>query len=209
VAADRELLFSERARIPRVAMSRPVVMNPGIVKNPENLAPYVYLYRMDFTRPGYLQILSVLLVVLVTAAAAYAVFMRPLDQLVINAGALVLGVWGIRAILLGTSVPGITLVDLALSFVILFLLIAMSLRALHHMQEPTGWYFHQLLFWRHSATEPEPEAGDAAAVAGTGIPKLDRPPDYSGPGSQPPLPPAGTSDGPGAEAKVSGGSSAS
>jgi hypothetical protein len=209
VEADRELLFSARARIPRVAVSRPVVMNPDIVKNPENLAPYVYLYRMDFTRPGYLQILSVLLVVLVTAAAAYAVFMRPLDQLVINAGALVLGVWGIRAILLGTSVPGITLVDVALSFVILFLLIAMSLRALHYMQEPTGWYFNRLLFWRHSAAEQEPEAEDAAAVAGTGIPKLDRPADYRGPGSQPPLPPAGTSGGPGAEAKVSGGSSAS
>ncbi len=177
--ADSQLLFSVRARIPRIAMAKPVVIEPAVVKNPDNLAPYVYLYRMDFTRPGYLQILAVLLVVLVTAAAAYAVFMRPLDQLVINAGALVLGVWGIRAILLGTAVPGITMVDLALSFVILFLLIGMSLRALYHMQEPTGWHFQRALFWRPNRTPPVQETGSPPQEG----PKPDRPPDYAGPGT--------------------------
>src|SRR5207253_11279785 len=75
------------------------------------------------------------LVLLVSAAAAYAVFMRPLDQLVLNSGALILGVWGVRSILLGSSVPGITAVDLALSVVILFLLVAITWRSEEHTSE--------------------------------------------------------------------------
>jgi ABC-type multidrug transport system fused ATPase/permease subunit len=79
--------------------------------------------------------LTVFLVVLVSAAAAYAVFLRPLNELVLNAGALVLGVWGIRAILLGANVPGFTVVDLSLMVVILFLLLAITWRALYFFHE--------------------------------------------------------------------------
>jgi hypothetical protein len=100
-----------------------------------NSSPYQYLYVEDLTfeRPLYLRVLTILLVLLVSAVAAYAVFMRPFDQLILNAGALVLGVWGIRAILLGTAVPGITAVDLALSMVILFMLVAITVRALQYL----------------------------------------------------------------------------
>jgi hypothetical protein len=56
--------------------------------------------------------------------------MRPLHELVINAGALVLGVWGIRQILTNANYPGLTAVDLSLSIVILFLLSAITVRAL-------------------------------------------------------------------------------
>jgi hypothetical protein len=55
--------------------------------------------------------------------------MRPLHDLVISSGALVLGVWGIRALLTpGTAYR--TIVDLALSAIILFLLGAITVRAL-------------------------------------------------------------------------------
>ena len=57
---------------------------------------------------------------------------------VINSGALVLGVWGIRSILLGSNVPGLTSVDLALSVVILFLLAAITARALMYLQGRRG-----------------------------------------------------------------------
>ena len=50
-----------------------------------------------------------------------------------GAGALILGVWGIRAILVGTGVPGITAVDLCLILVILFLLVAMTVRTLRYL----------------------------------------------------------------------------
>ena len=81
-------------------------------------------------RPHYLRLLSVILVLLIAAAAAYAVFMRPLQDLVVNSGALVLGVWGIRAILTPGNLYFLTTIDLALSIVIIFLLGAITVRAL-------------------------------------------------------------------------------
>ena len=52
-----------------------------------------------FERPRYLRVLAVLLVLLIGAAAAYSVLLRPPEDLIVNSGALVLGVWGVRAIL--------------------------------------------------------------------------------------------------------------
>jgi hypothetical protein len=82
--------------------------------------------------------LTVLLVLMITMAAAYAVFMRPLSDLVINAGALVLGVWGIRAILQPGSPSFTTVVDISLGLVILFLLGAVSVRALAYLWVRNG-----------------------------------------------------------------------
>jgi hypothetical protein len=87
-------------------------------------------------------VLAVLLVLLVAAAAAYAVFMRPLQDLVLSSGALVLGVWGVRAILTpGTAYR--TVVDLALSAVILFLLGAITVRALQHCYAQSEFHFRR------------------------------------------------------------------
>jgi hypothetical protein len=79
--------------------------------------------------------LTVLLVLLVSAAAAYAVFLRPLNELIIGSGALVLGVWGVRGVLLGSSLPGITAVDLALIIVMLFLLATITVRTAWLLEE--------------------------------------------------------------------------
>ena len=79
--------------------------------------------------------LAVLLVLLVASAAAYAVFLRPLQDLIVNSGALVLGVWGIRAILTPSNISFMTAIDLALSVVIIFLLGAISVRALMFMHD--------------------------------------------------------------------------
>jgi hypothetical protein len=54
--------------------------------------------------------------------------LRPLSELIITAGALVLGVWDIRALLLGTEFTFMTGGDLALMGVILFLLTVLTLR---------------------------------------------------------------------------------
>ena len=67
---------------------------------------------------------------LISAGAGYAVFLRPLHDLAIGAGSLVLGVWGIRTVLLPNNISYTTAVDLALSVVLLFLLGGTSARAL-------------------------------------------------------------------------------
>ena len=88
-----------------------------------------------------------LLVLLVTAAAAYAVFLRPFQDLVINAGGLILGIWGIRSILTPSSVQYVTAVDLSLAVVILFLLGAITLRAMVFLYQRSGlqvpWLFRK------------------------------------------------------------------
>lgn len=82
--------------------------------------------------------LGVLLVLLIAAAAAYTVFLRPLHDLIVNGGALVLGVWGIRAILTPSSASFMTAVDLSLALAIVFLLGAIVVRALLFVHDRGG-----------------------------------------------------------------------
>ena len=88
------------------------------------------------------------------AEVTYAVFLRPLDQLIINAGALILGVWGIRVVLFGTTLPGLTAVDLALWSVILFLLLTITVRTLWLLEEDSGWRLLRTLVRQRRNPEP-------------------------------------------------------
>ena len=61
---------------------------------------------------------------------------EPVSQLVVNASALILGIWGIRTILVGGALlPGLSAIDLSLSIVILFLLVAIAVRMLRVLWE--------------------------------------------------------------------------
>lgn len=130
--AKQQFLVTVQSRIPRLVMARPEIIE-GLSSHiyGDLYENYQYAANLNFTRPIYMKILTVLLVVLITAASAYAVFMGPLSDLLINSGALVLGVWGIRAILLGSEQPGITAADLVLSLIVLFLLVAIAVRGLN------------------------------------------------------------------------------
>jgi hypothetical protein len=144
--AKGHFFLSAHAHLPRQVMSKPVAipLNSLYV----DAADYQYdgAWQMQFTRPLYLQVLTLLLLILTSTAAAYAVFLRPLTELVISVGALVIGIWGIRAILLGPDINGITIVDLWLSIVVLFLLTAISVRALHYLEVRSGvWVIRRAL----------------------------------------------------------------
>jgi hypothetical protein len=155
-AADYVTIWGSE-RIPRMHVEPLTVSAPDdpTVQLAEARQPYLFVDVVRFGRPLYLQVLTVCLVLLVTAAAAYAVFLRPLDQLIINAGALILGVWGIRVILLGTSLVGLTAVDLALWTVILFLLVTITVRTLWLLEEGTGWrLLRRLLRHRRDGAPP-------------------------------------------------------
>ncbi len=131
-------------RLPRQEICRPLDLDPLQIEGPCDKCRYMYVERIILKRPLYLKVLSVLLVLLVAAAASYAVFLRPLRELIVNSGALVLGVWGIRAILVAGSSSFVNAVDLALSTVILFLLLAISIRTFIFFKETSrmdlpGW----------------------------------------------------------------------
>jgi hypothetical protein len=129
--AAGHLVMTLQEQLPRETMAAPVIADPDAAVSSDDVYQMLSVEVLRFTRSLHDQVLAVLLVLLVAAAAAYAVFMRPLQDLVLNSGALVLGVWGIRNILTpGTAYR--TVVDLALSAVILFLLGAITVRALQH-----------------------------------------------------------------------------
>ncbi|HSX40343.1 MAG TPA: hypothetical protein VLF68_01895 [Candidatus Saccharimonadales bacterium] len=130
--------FTLQARVPRIVMEKPTPVAPTKIGNIALRNAYTNVELLTFTRPLYIQLLTLVLILLISIAAACAVFMRPLNEIVINSGALVLGVWGIRSILLGTAVPGITSVDLALSVIILFLLIGIAVRTFHFLDDQSG-----------------------------------------------------------------------
>ena len=87
------------------------------------------MQALTFGRPAYLEVLAVVLVLLIAISAALALFTRSVNELALGVGGLILGVWGIRSVLMPTSIPTVTAIDLALSWIILLLLLGFALRA--------------------------------------------------------------------------------
>ena len=99
-------------------------------------APFTFLtvQSLTFGRPAYLEVLAIVLVLLIAISAALALFTRSVNELALGVGGLILGVWGIRSVLLPTSISTVTAIDLALSWVILLLLLGFAVRAALHFQ---------------------------------------------------------------------------
>ena len=129
--AASELAVTVGDEVPRSVMARPRLLNV----HRDIDADYAVVAGLDLSRPLYLQLLTVLLVLFVTIAALYGVVFRPFDQIVLTVGGIVLGVWGVRSLLVGNYPADSTAVDLVLSGVILMLLFIIAVRGLvnlHH-----------------------------------------------------------------------------
>ena len=131
----RHLSLSLQELLPSLLMSAPEPVDAAALRAPEDPVAYAAAYHVSFERPRYLRILAVLLVVLIASAASYSVFLRPLADLIVNAGALVLGIWGVRTILTPGNIYYLTAVDLSLSMIILFLLGGLAVKALMHTHD--------------------------------------------------------------------------
>jgi hypothetical protein len=116
-------------------MSPPRSIDPRTLSVDTDLDAFLYVRALQFWRPLYLPILAVLLVLLIAGAAAYSVRTQPVHQLLLGVGSLVLGVWGIRSILVPSALSYGTAVDLALSFVILLLLGGIIARGLLYARQ--------------------------------------------------------------------------
>ncbi len=117
---------------------------------------YVAVAVVTFTSALYLRVLMVGLVLLAAATAGYAALLRPFNVLLVNAGALILGIWGIRSILLGSAPPGLSAIDLSLSLIILGLLLIITVRMLLFHRDRAE------IVWRR----PPPPAHDLGAADG-------------------------------------------
>ena len=124
--ARSALAVSVGDEVPRTVMATPRLLS--IHRDTD--ADYASVATLDVSRPLYLQLITVLLVLLVTVAALYGVLFRPFDQIVLTVGGIVLGVWGVRSLLVGSYPADSTAVDLVLSAVILMLLLIIAVRGL-------------------------------------------------------------------------------
>jgi hypothetical protein len=79
-----------------------------------------------------------LLVILISASAVFALGLRTLHELVLGIGGIILGIWGVRSVVVQTELPDVTLIDLILAFVILVLLLALSVRAARYFFVQSG-----------------------------------------------------------------------
>jgi hypothetical protein len=127
-----ERVLTLQNRLPDLIMSPPVSVDPQDAHAATDPFAFVAVQSLTFGRPAYLEVLAVVLVALIAISAALALFTRTVNELALGVGGLILGVWGIRSVLMPTLHPTLTAVDLALSWVILLLLLGFALRAAHH-----------------------------------------------------------------------------
>jgi hypothetical protein len=121
-------------RISDMVMDKPVAIDPNHARSETDPFHFLAVQSLNFTRPVYLEVLTVVLVVLIAVSAAMALFTRGIDELALGFGSLILGIWGVRSVLMPNSLSTATAVDLALTWVILFLLLGLIIRAAVHFQ---------------------------------------------------------------------------
>jgi hypothetical protein len=115
-------------------MKTPVEINPDRAQSATDVFDFFGVQELRFERPIHMKILTVLLLLLITVSALTAVAMRDVRDLIVGVGSLVIGIWGVRSILVPQPIPVVTSVDLSLSVVILFVLLGLVLRTAQHLQ---------------------------------------------------------------------------
>ncbi|MCA9864490.1 MAG: hypothetical protein R2853_06570 [Thermomicrobiales bacterium] len=115
-------------------MRTPIEIDPDRVQANTDVYDFFGVQELHFERPIHMKILTVLLLLLITVSALTAVAMRDVRDLIVGVGSLVIGIWGVRSILVPQPIPVVTGVDLSLSVVILFVLLGLLLRTAQHLQ---------------------------------------------------------------------------
>ena len=125
-------------QVARLNMSPPVPIDPATVRSPTDPTAFLLVDDLQWQRPRYLRILTVLLVLLISASGLFALGLRSLHELVLGIGGIILGIWGVRSVVVQTPLPDVTLIDLLLAFVILILLLGLSIRAARYFYVQSG-----------------------------------------------------------------------
>jgi hypothetical protein len=125
-------------QVVRLNMIPPVPVDPASVRSPHDPVDFLLVDQLQWQRPLYLRIVTVLLVILISASAVFALGLRTLHELVLGIGGIILGIWGVRSVVVQTELPDVTLIDLMLAFVMLVLLLALSIRAARFFYVQSG-----------------------------------------------------------------------
>jgi hypothetical protein len=125
-------------QVVRLNMNPPVPIDPASVHSETDPVDFLLVDQLQWERPLYLRIVTVLLVILISASAIFALGLRTLHELVLGIGGIILGIWGVRSVVVQTELPDVTLIDLILAFVMLVLLLALSVRAARYFYVQSG-----------------------------------------------------------------------
>ena len=134
VLSERAVITTQN-QVRDYLMVPPVEIDPARVSTPTDPQEFLGVQQLRFERPVHQEILAVLLIVLIAASATMAVALRTMSDLLIGIGSLILGIWGVRSVLVPSSLSVVTSIDLALSVIILFVLLGLSLRVARHFQQ--------------------------------------------------------------------------
>jgi len=124
--------------VSRLNMDPPRPIDPALARSPSDPSDFILVDELRWERPRYLRILTILLVVLISASGIFALGLRTLHELVLGIGGIILGIWGVRSVVVQSPLPDVTLIDLILGFVMLTLLLALTLRAARFFYNQSG-----------------------------------------------------------------------
>ena len=130
--------FTIEDRVARMNMKPPVPVDPETVRSPNDPDSFALVDRLVWERPLYLRIVSVLLVLLITASSVFALGLHSLHELLLGIGGIILGIWGVRSVVVQSQLPDVTLIDLMLSLIIMLLLAALAVRVARHFYQQSG-----------------------------------------------------------------------
>jgi len=130
-SAENTFAYSLGDDIPRVNMSHPADEQPQAFDQPG--VRYDSVAEVTLSRPAYLRILNVDLTLLIVVSAIYGVIFRPFTQIIPTVGGIVLGVWGVRSLLVGSYPPDSTGIDLILETAIFVVLVLVGVRSVLFM----------------------------------------------------------------------------
>lgn len=110
-------------------MDPPRPLDPATVAHADDAGHYLGVMELTFRRPLYLRVLAALLPLLVALSTGLSLVTRNVNDLLIGVGSLVIGIWGVRAVLVPSGYPVVTTIDLSLSMIILLMLLALAIRS--------------------------------------------------------------------------------
>ena len=140
VPLTKELLsgkatFTTQNQLTDFLMAAPMEIDSARVRSITDPFDFVGVQELQFERPVHQEILAVLLTILIAVSAIMAISVREVRDLIVGIGSLVLGIWGVRSVLVPSSIGVVTSVDLALSLIILIVLLGLSLRTAQYFQK--------------------------------------------------------------------------
>jgi len=131
----KRALITTQNQLRDFLMAPPVEIDPARVTAMTDPQEFVGVQELRFERPIHQEILAVLLILLIAVSAIMAVAMRSITDLIVGIGSLILGIWGVRSVLVPSSLSVVTSIDLALSVIILFVLLGLTVRSALHLHK--------------------------------------------------------------------------